>query len=47
MMNGGIVKGKAKEPTLKRVVEWLVDAYNNIPEQIARNAGLKKGYTWF
>jgi hypothetical protein len=43
MMNGGIVEGKPKEPTCKQVAEWLVDAYTNIPEQVARNAWLKKG----
>jgi len=47
MMNGGIVEGKAKEPTRKQVAEWLVDVCTNIPEQVARNAWLKKGYAWF
>jgi hypothetical protein len=47
MMNGGIVEGKAKEPTRKQVAEWLVDSYTTIPVQIARNAWLKTGYAWF
>lgn len=44
---GGIIDGIAKEPSRKQVAEWLVDAYMNIPEEIARNAWLKTDYTWF
>ena len=35
---GGIVDGRAKEPSRKQVSEWLVDAYTNIPEEVGRNA---------
>ena len=36
-------RGESKGAMCKQVAEWLVDAYTNIPEQVARNAWLKKG----
>lgn len=43
----GIVDGAAKEPSRRLVAEWVLDVYNNFPNQIARNAWMKKGYEWF
>lgn len=43
----GIINGVAKEPSRKQVAEWLVDAYNNIPETVGQNAWLKTNYKWF
>ena len=31
-----IVDCKVKEPSCRMVMEWLVDVYNNIPEQIEK-----------
>ena len=33
----GIVDGVAKDPSRKMVAEWLLDVYNNIPEEIGMN----------
>jgi hypothetical protein len=44
---GGIVDGVAKEPSRKLMSEWLIDAYNGIPETVGRNAWLKTNYEWF
>ena len=44
---GGIVTGRAKEPSRKQVAEWLVEAYTNIPEEVGRNAWLKTNFAWF
>jgi hypothetical protein len=35
---GGLVNGVAKEPSRKMVAEWILDVYNNIQGQTARNA---------
>jgi len=47
MAGEGVVNGIAKEPSCQQVAEWLVDAYANIPNQVARNAWMKNGYAWF
>ena len=48
MLDGeGIANGVAKEPSRKKVVEWLLDIYKNIPSKIAMNAWMKKGHKWF
>jgi hypothetical protein len=48
MLDGdGLVNGVAKEPTRKIVAEWVLEAYNSIPKQTARNAWLKKEFEWF
>jgi hypothetical protein len=36
-----------KEPSHKMVVQWLVEVYNNIPEEIRRNAWKEMGFEWF
>jgi hypothetical protein len=47
MVNGeGIVDGRAKEPSRKMIAEWLVEVYNNIPEEIGWNAWKKRDYEW-
>ncbi len=47
MVDGeGIVDGGAKEPTRKMIAEWLVEVYNNIPEEMGQNAWKKMGYEW-
>ena len=43
----GIVNGAAKELSRKLVAEWVLDVYNNVPAQTARNAWMNKGYKWF
>jgi hypothetical protein len=43
----GIVDGVAREPSHKQIMEWLVDAYQNIPQDVGRNAWLKTNYAWF
>jgi hypothetical protein len=45
MTQGGIVDGKAMEPSCKQMVEWLINAYTNIPEQ-GQNTLMKSGYAW-
>ena len=48
MIDGdGLVNGVAKEPSRKMVEEWILEVYNNIPGQTARNAWMAKGYEWF
>ena len=48
MIDGdGLVNSVAKEPSKKLVVEWILEVYNNIPGQTARNAWMKKCYEWF
>ena len=48
MVDGeGIVDGVAKEPSLKMVAEWLLDVYNNIPEEIEMNKWKKEGFELF
>ena len=48
MIDGdGLVNSVAKEPSKKLVVEWILEVYNHIPGQTARNAWMKKGYEWF
>jgi hypothetical protein len=48
MLDGdGLVNGAAKEPTRKVVAEWVLEAYNSIPNQTAKNAWLKKEFEWF
>lgn len=48
MLDGdGLVNGAAKEPTRKIVAEWVLEAYNSIPNQTAKNAWLKKEFEWF
>jgi hypothetical protein len=48
MMEGeGIVEGNAKEPTCKIVVEWLVNVYTSIPEEMGKNAWKKMDFEWF
>jgi hypothetical protein len=42
----GIADGRAKEPSRKMIAEWLVEVYNNIPEEIGRNAWKKREYEW-
>ena len=44
---GGIVNGKAMEPSRKMVAAWVIDVYNNIPTAIGRNARKKTGLEWF
>ena len=47
MMEGdGIVDGVAKEPSRKMVVEWVVQVYDSIPEEIGQNAWKKHRYEW-
>jgi hypothetical protein len=29
------------------VAEWLLDVYNNIPEEIGMNIWKKEGFEWF
>jgi hypothetical protein len=48
MMTGdGIINEKAREPSRKMVAEWLVDVYNNMPEEIGENSWRKTGFEWF
>jgi len=47
MMQDGIINGKAKELSCKQVVEWLVNAYTNTPEQVGKNAWMKSYCAWF
>jgi hypothetical protein len=48
MLDGdGLVNGAAKEPTRKIVAEWVLEAYNSIPNQTAKHAWLKKEFEWF
>ena len=48
MMEGsGIVDGAAKEPSRKLVAEWIVEVYSSVPQEIGRNAWMKKGFEWF
>ena len=48
MVDGeGIVDGQAKELSHEMVVNWLVEGYNNIPEEIGRNAWKKEGFEMF
>ena len=48
MIDGdGLVNSVAKEPSRKLVAEWILEVYNNIPGQTARNAWMKRGYEWF
>lgn len=42
----GIVDRIAKELSCKMVVEWIVQVYKSIPEEIGSNAWKKKGYEW-
>ena len=42
-----IVDGAAKEPSRKLVAEWIVEVYWSIPQEISRNAWMKKGFEWF
>jgi hypothetical protein len=37
----------AKEPSRRLVAEWVLEVYNEIPQQTARNAWMKTGYKWF
>ncbi len=47
MMEGkGIVDGVAKEPSRKLVAEWIIEVYDDIPEDIGRNAWKRRGYKW-
>jgi len=41
MEGEGIIDEKAKERTLKMAVEWLVEVYTNIPEEIGKNSWKK------
>ena len=43
----GFENGVAKEPSRRLVAEWVLEAYNEIPQQTARNAWMKTGYEWF
>ena len=43
----GIVSGVAREPSRKQITEWLVDAYQNIPQDVGRSSWLKTNYAWF
>ena len=48
MVDGdGLVSGVAKEPSRKMGAEWILEVYNHILGQTARNAWMKKGYEWF
>ena len=48
MVDGeGIDNGQAKELSCKTVAEWLVEVYDNIPEEIGRNTWKKEGFEWF
>ena len=48
MVDGEVIfNGQAKEPPHKMVVEWLVEVYNNIPEDIEWNAWKKECFEWF
>ena len=40
----GMVDGVAKEPSHKLVVEWFVQVYEDIPEEIGQNARKWRGY---
>jgi hypothetical protein len=40
----GMVDWKVKEPTREIVLEWLVNVYNDIPENIVKNAWKKMGF---
>ena len=47
MMEGeGIVDGVAKEPSRKLVAEWIIEVYDNIPEEVGQNAWKNSGYKW-
>ena len=47
MVDGeGIVDGQAMEPSQQMIAEWLVEVYNNIPEEMGQNAWKKRGYEW-
>ena len=43
----GISNSVANEPSHSMAVEWLVDVYNNMPEEIGRNAWKKEIFEWF
>jgi hypothetical protein len=48
MMNeGGILNGKAKEPSRKQVSEWIAEVCDSFPTDIGRNAWRKKGFEWY
>ena len=42
----GIVDSVAKEPSRKLVAEWIVQVYEDIPEEIGQNARKRRGYEW-
>jgi hypothetical protein len=42
----GIVDGVAKEPSRNLVAEWIVEVYDNIPEEAGQIAWKNTGYEW-
>jgi len=46
MVEDGIVDGVAKEPSHKLVVEWIIQVYEDIREEIGRNVWKRRGYEW-
>ena len=42
----GIVDGVVKEPSRKLVAEWIVEVYDNIPEEVGQNTWKNTGYEW-
>jgi hypothetical protein len=47
VVGNGFENGVAKEPSRRLVAEWVLEVYNEIPQQTARNAWMKTGYKWF
>jgi hypothetical protein len=44
----GIVDGVAKEPSRKLMAEskWIIQVYEDIPEEIGQNVWKQRGYEW-
>ncbi len=47
MVDGeGIIDDQAMEPSWQMIAEWLVEVYNNIPEETRWKAWKKRDYEW-
>jgi hypothetical protein len=46
MEGGGIINGKAKEPTHKMVADWIMEVYSKMPVEIGKNSWKKAGFEW-
>jgi hypothetical protein len=43
----GIVNGKAREPIIEMVADWLIAVYSNLPVEIGKHSWKKAGFEWF